>query len=242
MEGLEWCRDESRDRGLPLHVHLSETREEVEGCIEKWGMSPPALLSRAGLLGPRTVAAHAVHISDEDMATLATSGASVSHQPSSNMKLSVGGQFRYPALKASGCTCCLGTDGAASNNSLDMFLAMRAASHLCRHTWGAGSMTASEVFAMATSNGYHALGLDGGEIRVGALADLVLLDLDHHSMVPGNDRLSDLVHSATGDAVRYTIVDGRIVMDDGVVENEGRIKRDAARLAADLIDGGTYGE
>jgi 5-methylthioadenosine/S-adenosylhomocysteine deaminase len=167
------------------------------------------------------------------MGALSRSRTAVSHQPSSNMKLSVGGQLRYPDLRDAGVLCCLGTDGAASNNSLDMFLAMRAASHLCRHGWGASSITAHEVLSMATRNGYRAFGLDGGEIRVGALADIILLDIDHHTMVPGNDRISDMVHSVTGDAVRYSIIAGRVVMENGVVEGEERIKSVACRMAGE---------
>ncbi len=240
-EGLEWCAQEARGRRCTLHVHLSETSTEVKDCIDRWGMSPPALLSKLGLLGPGTVAAHCVHLSEGDISLLSGSGTSVSHQPSSNMKLSVGGQMPYPALRASGTTCCLGTDGAASNNTLDMFQAMRACSHLCRHGWGAGSITAQEVLDMATVNGYRALGLDGGVLRVGALADLILLDLDHHSLVPGNDLVSNVVHSASGDTVRYSIIAGKVVMDDGKVSNESSVKKEAAMVAQYLLGGETDG-
>ncbi len=236
-EGLIWCAEEARRRICPLHVHLSETAEEVEACMRRWGRSPPALLAELGLLGPRTVAAHCVHISEDDIALLSRSGASVSHQPSSNMKLSVGGQLPYPALSAAGTNCCLGTDSAASNDSLDMFQAMRAASHLCRHGFGAGSIIAQEVLNMATVNGYRALGLDGGVLREGALADLILLDLDHCSMVPGNDLVSNVVHSASGDTVRYSIIAGKVVMDDGKVMNEAAVKKEASMMARDLIGG-----
>ncbi|MCU0798904.1 MAG: amidohydrolase [Candidatus Thermoplasmatota archaeon] len=236
-EGLEWCADEARSRACSLHVHLSETASEVKDCIARWGRSPTALLADLGALGQRTVAAHCVHLSPEDIGLLSSTGTSVSHQPSSNMKLSVGGQLPYPSLKASGTRCCLGTDSAASNNSLDMFLAMRAASHLCRHGWGAASITTREVLDMATVNGYRALGLDGGEIRVGALADIILLDTGHHSMVPGNDLVSNAVHSASGDAVRYSIINGKVVMDDGKVMNEAEVKREAAMMALDLLGG-----
>lgn len=236
-EGFEWCMSEAEERGLTVHVHLSETETEVKASFREHGCSPVRVLDGYGALADRTVAAHCVHLSDEDAELLGGRGVRAVHLPASNMKLSVGGQMRLPLLRHRGVPVVLGTDGAASNNSLDMFQSMKLASLLCKHGNGAASIKAMDVIDMATSTGYQALGINGGRLEEGCVADIILLDLDHVSMVPGNDPSSDIVHSASGACVRYTIVGGRVLMENGRVKGEGKIIRTARRMAEDLRGG-----
>jgi 5-methylthioadenosine/S-adenosylhomocysteine deaminase len=153
------------------------------------------------------------------------------------MKLSVGGPFRCVDLNNRSIPVCLGTDGAASNNSLSMIETMKVAALQCKHHFGADSITAGQVLLNATENGYRALGIKGGKIEKGYLADLILIDLRHYSMVPGVDLISNLVYSAKDDSVRYSIINGRIIMEDGKVEGEEAIITNAMKMAEDLTEG-----
>jgi len=236
-EGLKWCRDHARCGGMPLHLHASETSREVSDLRSSRGRTPIGYLSDLGILGPDAIVAHAVHLSDEDLDVLGSSGASVSFNAISNMKLSSGGPMRFIDLRERGVNITVGTDGSASNNSLDMFQAMKFSSLVVKATDGASSLLPSEMIACATRNGYKALGVRGGSLAPGNVADIVLLDLDHISMVPGNDLPSNIVFSASPEAVRYTIVDGRVLMEDRKVEGAGGIIQKAKEMAQDLKGG-----
>jgi len=236
-EGLCWCRDEARRMRAPLHIHLSETEKEVSEIREKKGRSPVEYLDGLEVLGPGTIAAHSVHLSDQDVELISKRECILSHLPVSNMKLSVGGSFRMEHLMGRGARITLGTDGAASNNSLDMFQTMKFASLLAKHNFGASSIKASDVLDMATRQGYQAFGIDGGELREGAIADLIILDRTHPSLVPGHDMVSNIVYSASGDCVKHSIIGGEIVMMDRVIERQEQIIINAKTAAQDLMEG-----
>lgn len=236
-EGLRWCRDTADRYGCPIHVHLSETEKEVKDCIREHGSTPVRYLERTGLLGPDVIGAHCVHLTDRDISIMKRCGVKISHNPMSNMKLSVGGAFPMKSLMEKGVTVTLGTDGAASNNSLDMFQTMKISALISKQRYGVTSIGAKSVLEMATRTGYLSLGSDGGKIEVGRLADLILLDRNHHSLVPGNDHISDIVYSCSGSAVRYSIIGGEIVMDNGMVHREDDIIEDARKMASDLLSG-----
>lgn len=219
---LQRSAKEARTLGLKLHIHLSETRKEVEDCIAEQGCSPVAYLERLGVLGPNVIIAHGVHLSDDDVALLALRGVSIVHNPISNLKIS-SGFFNMPRLLQAGCRVALGTDGAATNNNLDMSEEMKFAALLARGQHSPSVVSAPEILRIATQNGAEAFGLDGGVIAEGKLADALLVSLHDHRMIPCHDLTSNWVYSADRGAIDTVICDGRILMQRGVVAHEAEI-------------------
>lgn len=229
----------SEESGRLIHIHVSETKAEVDGCRKDHGKTPVEYLDALGLLGPKTVAAHAVWLTDEEIRTLADRGVKIAHCPVSNMKLAVGRAMPFEELRGAGVTVSLGTDGSASNNSLDMFQSTKAAALLHKHATRQPTVAAArEVFETATLGGAQALGLDAGVLEVGKLADLVLLDLRRPEMTPVHDIVSNIVYAATGDCVDTVICDGRVVMEHRQVPGEAEILEKAAEAAAKVAEGG----
>lgn len=237
-EGLTWCRETAERMNLPLHIHLSETPDEVKRCRDRNGAGPVEYLDRLGFLDDTVTAAHCVHLNDAEIGIMADRGVRISHNPVSNMKLSSGGPMRLNTMLERGMDVSLGTDGAASNNSLDMFQTMKTAGLLAKHTWGAEAVSTTDIIRMATGGISGPSGRPNGFIREGMTADLVLIDSRHHSMNPPNDLPSNIVYSASGDSVKYTIVGGIVVMDDGRVPGEERIIEEARTAAVELISEG----
>jgi len=236
-ESLRWVKELSDKRGLNVHFHLSETRKEVDDCLRAHGKTPVEYLADIGFLGPRLLCAHAVWLSRREIRLLAQHGAKVSHCPTSNMKLSVGGAMDYVQMRKSGVTVSLGTDGASSNNSLDMFGAMKSAALL--HKMAVGDPTvlpAADALRMATLDGACALGIEAGIIQPGALADLTLVNLKRPEMTPLHNLESNLVYSAGGGCVDTVICDGSIVMESGIVEGEEEVIEKAGKAAMRLAD------
>jgi 5-methylthioadenosine/S-adenosylhomocysteine deaminase len=198
---------------------VAETTEETKVAQERRASSSVAYLDSLGFLGPGVVAAHGIWVSDDDIATLRARGVGVSHNPESNMKLA-SGAAPVPAYLRAGVAVGLGTDGAASNNDLDMFEAMRVAALLHKHqTVDPSALSARSVLEMATIRGARVLGLDS---RVGSLepkkrADLITVSTERARLTPLYDPISHLVYAARGDDVRDTIVNGRVLMRDGKV-------------------------
>jgi 5-methylthioadenosine/S-adenosylhomocysteine deaminase len=234
-EGLRWVRECSDKYGLLVHFHLSETRQEVDDCVKAHGKRPVEYLDEIGFLGPNLVCAHCVWLDGKEIRLLAKRGVKVSHCPTSNMKLSVGGALDYKALWKAGVTVSLGTDGCSSNNSLDMFGAMKSAALLQKLWWGdPTALNAAETLGMATLEGARALGLEAGRLQVGALADIVLVDLRRPQMTPMHSLASNLVYSAGGGCVDTVICDGSVVMEAGRVAGEEETLEGAAEAAARL--------
>ena len=228
--------------GAPYLLHVSETRSEVQESIEKYGRTPVGRLADLGVLGPTTVAIHAVHLTDEDIELLAQYGAGVVHCPESQLKLA-SGFTPVPRLLEARVKVGLGTDGAASNNDLDMFGEMGTAARV--HKVMAGDPTvvhARQALSMATVEAARVLGLEDrlGSLEVGKRADIIVLDLDVPHMVPVYDITSHLVYAAHSSDVRTVIIDGRVVMRDRelLTLDEGevfaRAREIAGRIAADL--------
>jgi 5-methylthioadenosine/S-adenosylhomocysteine deaminase len=201
----------------PVHVHLHETAGEVADSLRLHGERPIARLDRLGLIGPGTIAVHAVHLDDADIATLAHRGAHVAHCPSSNLKLASG--FAPVAkLLANGVGVGLGTDGAASNNRLDLFAEWRLASLLGKAVAGAAdALPAHAALEMATLAGARALGLDDriGSIEPGKQADLIAVDLRGVDLQPCYDPTSHLVYAAGREHVTDVWVAGDAQVRDG---------------------------
>jgi 5-methylthioadenosine/S-adenosylhomocysteine deaminase len=242
LEGLAAARRIADRTGALLHFHLAETEREVLDFRREHGAGLVETLDATGLLGPRLVAAHGVWLDEADARTLAARGVTISHCPASNMKLGSGwseGGARalpYRTLRAAGVRVALGTDGAAANNNLDMFEAMKLAALLQKHATGdPTNLPAAEAFAMATVEGAAALGLDAGLVEPGRLADLLILDLDRPYLSPGHDLVADLVYAAKSDCVDTVIVDGRVVLRGGRRPDGKRVLEEARAAARDLV-------
>jgi 5-methylthioadenosine/S-adenosylhomocysteine deaminase len=232
------ARDLAVRHGVPLQIHLAETEDEIRIAQERYRQRPVAFLESIGFWAPTTLAAHGVWVSPDEVTRLAARGIGVSHNPESNMKLA-SGTAPVPAYLAAGVRLGLGTDGAASNNDLDMFEAMRQAALLHKLvSRDPRVVSAPQALAMATIGGARALGLDRtlGSIEVGKLADIIAVRTDRARQTPMYDPVSHLVYATHGDDVVMTIVNGRILMRDGVVRtlDEAEVIR-AARAAADQV-------
>ncbi|MCL2227242.1 MAG: amidohydrolase [Oscillospiraceae bacterium] len=206
---------EAKRQNLAINTHISESLNEIETIRESYGCTPIELCDRAGLLTDTTVAAHCVHLTDGDIKILADRGVFVVTNPVSNLKLA-NGVAPVPKMLEAGVKVALGTDGAASNNTLNMFreLSMLTLIHKgVNHN--AQAVTASEGIAIATKNGALAMGRsDLGEIKPGNTADLAILDLDRPNMQPNNNPAAALAYSAYGTEVETVIVGGRILMEN----------------------------
>lgn len=212
---LQIVMEKARELGVPLHIHLSETRYEVAQSLEKYGKTPVAYLNDLGFFDSKTVAAHCVHVTEEDRRILAEKGVSVAANPKSNMKL--GNGFAPVAqMLEQGVRVCLGTDSAASNNALNLFSEMNMTAMIHKGTGeNAQAVSAVDVLRMATKNGADALGLNSGAIEVGRLADLVLLDLNRPQFCPRHNLVAALSYSANGSEVDTVLVGGKVVVENG---------------------------
>jgi len=229
---LTAARDLARKYGVPLLTHVAETQDEIKTSHDKYKMSPVAYLESIGFWGPATLAAHFVHVSDDDLAILKKRGAGLSHNPESNMKLASGTAPVSKALKA-GINVGLGTDGAASNNDLDMFEAMRQAAFLHKLVENdPTAMSARTALEMATIGGARALGMADriGSLEPGKLADLIIVSMQSARQTPLYNPISHLVYVTRGDDVRTSIVNGRILM-----RNRRVLTLDAPAVIADAV-------
>ncbi len=217
-ENLIRAQTLARELDLPLHIHLHETDGEIRESIAAHGLRPLARLERLGIAADNLVAVHAVHLNSHDIDLLASHGASVAHCPTSNMKLA-SGIAPVPRLLEAGVRVGLGTDGAASNNRLDLFQEMRHAALLAKVSSGdATAVPAHSALHMATLAGAEALGLGDeiGSIVRGKRADLCAVNLADISMRPCFEPLSHLVHAAGRDQVSHVWIDGESRVDAGV--------------------------
>jgi 5-methylthioadenosine/S-adenosylhomocysteine deaminase len=229
---LRWIAELSAERDLPVQIHLSETEKEVQDCIAEHGERPAHYLDRLGLLSERTILAHGVWLDPEELALVGERGATVVTNPTANMKLAVGGVFPYPAAKAAGLAVGLGTDGAGSNDSLDLLADLKLFALAQKHA--AADPTAIEAAeAWAVAIGARAPLLGATPLEPGAPADLLLLRRDAPELGIG-DLTSDLVYAATGASVDTTVVAGRVLMRGGEVPGLGEIVAQTAKRARRL--------
>jgi 5-methylthioadenosine/S-adenosylhomocysteine deaminase len=235
-DSLRWAGELAAARGLTLHIHLAETEAERERCLAEHDCSPVAYLDRLGLLSERTVAAHTVWLSDADVALLGERRVVCVHNPVSNMKLAVGGVYPYRRLASAGAVCAIGTDGAASNNCLDLFHDMKIAALLQKFdTNDPSALTAAQTLAMATTNPAPVFGLPGPEIEVGRAADFILIDAERPELAPSHSLTSDLVYSASGNVVDSVVCDGRVIMRHREFAHEEEIIAGARQAARALF-------
>ncbi|MCL6515520.1 amidohydrolase [Alicyclobacillus sp.] len=238
---LAQVADLSAALGAPVQIHLSETRREVEECLEQHGTTPIQLAERCGLLQRPVLAAHCVHLTEEDVALMRTRDVRVAHNPQSNLKLASGVAPVVKLLEA-GITVGIGTDGAASNNNLDLFEELRLAATLHKGVLqDATAVTATEAFTMATASGARCVfGENGqGTLHPGAPADIVLLNLDSPHFLPTYDLLSNIVYAAGAGDVTDVFVAGRALLRnrEPVTLDVERIRHEVRRLEARLRPG-----
>ena len=211
-ELLELAAAEAHDAGVPVHYHANETVDEVEPIVEERGQRPIEWARDLGLCTEADFFAHGVHLDDREIDLLARTGTGVVHCPASNMKLA-SGMAPVQNLLDSGVPVGLGTDGAASNNDLDLFDELRDAAMLGKlAAEDASAVAAPAAVSMATAGGADVLGLNTGRIEAGAKADLAVIDLDAPHLTPPHDLVSHLAYAARGSDVRHTVCDGEVLM------------------------------
>lgn len=236
---LQGCAARAREAGLPLHMHVAESRLQAEIAQSQFGMSPIRWLDHLGVLGANFIAAHAVWLGRDDFALLADHGAGVAHIPASNLRLGCG-FADLSLMQAQGLRIGLATDGCNSSDALNMFEAMRLASGGTRLRGRAHEawLTADDALAMGTIGGADLLypGQQIGRIREGALADLVTLDLDSFTFLPLNAPINQIITAENGGSVRDVFVAGQAVLREGCLTriDLDKIRQDLPRLMADL--------
>jgi 5-methylthioadenosine/S-adenosylhomocysteine deaminase len=219
-ETLLWAKEFAEKNGVIDHIHIAETRKEQADFQKQQNLRVVEYLDKIGALSNQMLAAHCVWLTKSEVATLAKAGASVAHCPVSNMKLASGGVAPLPEMFEAGIAVGLGTDGAASNNSLDMFETMKVCALLHKaHRWDATVLDAQKTLDLATIEGAKALRLQDevGSIEVGKKADIIMLDTHAPNLNPihgAETVVSDIVYSASPANVTTTIVDGEVLMDN----------------------------
>ena len=241
------CNPETLQRSLevamkydiPLHTHCSETRDEVYDVEKRYGVRPVEQLKKIGLLQKGTILAHCGWITKNEILEMKNAGVAVSHCPVSNMKIASGGYAPIPELLDAQVPVGLGTDGAASNNTLDMFETMKFCALVHKnHRWDPAVLPAQTVVDLATVGGATSLGVQHtlGSLEVGKIADLIMIDLKKPHLTPLHDPVSHLVYAARGTDVCTTIVNGKILMLDNefrtidMQETLERAEKDAQEL------------
>lgn len=242
---LRWAAETAAERGVAIQIHLSETEKEVADCVERHGVRPAAYLDRLGMLGERTVLAHGVWLDEAELELIAARGCTIVTNPVANMKLAVGGVFPYPAAREAGVRVGLGTDGAGSNDSLDLLADLKVLALVQRHAAGDPTvLPAEEAWRIATGGGAPLLA--GGAHRIpppagggfdapqiGGPADFLLLRAGTPELSLGDLR-SDLVYAASGSVVDATVVAGKVLMRGGAVAGGEEIVARAAERARRL--------
>lgn len=235
-EGLRWCAEFAAQEKIGIHIHLAETEKEVNDCLARHGKRPAAHLDDCGILTSRTVAAHCCWLDEAECSLLGKRGVFVSHNPSSNMKLATNRALPYPWLLRAGVQVSLGTDGCASNNSLDLFGEVKTAALLQKFSWNNPTLLpAHEALAMATANGARGLGLTTGTLLSGTPADIILVTARTACNTPLHNAASNLVYSCSGGVVETTICDGRVLMLERHVPGEDQVLLKAAQAAQELV-------
>ncbi len=237
-EFLRKVKDEAKRIGTLVHIHVSETKQEVEEIRKMYGKTPVRLLDDIGFLDDNTVIAHGIWLDDEELRILKERGVSVAHCPVSNLKLA-SGIARVRDMLEIGINVCLGTDGAASNNTYNLFEEIKLTSLLQKVATGkADALQAKDVLEMATKNGYKAYKIDGGELKQGKLADVILLDRDRFNYCPVYDPLHSIVYASYGCEVSHVIVDGELIMEDGIVltMDEDKVLRKVESLKEKFVE------
>lgn len=226
---------------IGITIHLAETRGEFDETLKLYGKTPVAHLEALGLFEHEVLAAHCVHITSEDIAILKKYNVAVAHNPESNMKLA-SGIAPVPEMLKAGITVALGTDGASSNNNLDMLQEMRSCALLHKvNSMDPTVLPAYQALKMATVNGAVSLGLgrEMGILQPGMKADMIIMNLEEAHMTPRYDILANIVYAAQASDVETVIIDGQIIMEDRLIKtfDEAEVISQARRIAEELVKG-----
>ncbi len=239
VERMEYMASLAEKYQAPCYMHCAETKAEVDGCVERYGLTPPQLLDRMGLFRYGGGGFHCVWMSEEDIGLFARKGIYAVTNPASNVKLA-SGIAPVDKMLAAGVPMAIGTDGAASNNALDMFREMYLASCMQKLSlWDAAAGKAEDVLAMACVGGAHAMGLeDCDDIAPGKKADLCIIDLQRPNMQPLLNIPKNLVYAGSKENVRLTMVNGRILYENGrfyIGEEPEEIYRQVNELCRSIL-------
>ncbi len=234
---LRWIKDFAKEHNLLINIHLSESEDEVNKCLQQHNMRPVEYLESIGFLGPNVITPHTIWVNDHEIDLLEKYQVKPIYTPCSNMKLA-SGAFQYTKMKDR-LLIGLGTDGCASNNSLSMIVDMKiAALHQKCVTGDPTVLSVNEVLSLATVNGAKIFNLNCGRIEEGALADVLLLDDNNFALHPKHNMFSNLVYAAESDCIDTVICDGKILMQNRKVPGEDRIiyevEERAERIAKDV--------
>ena len=230
-EFLQFYSDIAKKYNMPIHIHACETKFEVERCLKKHGCTPIEYLEKFDLLTDKTILAHCVHLSDNDIQIIKKHNTKIAHCPVSNFKLK-SGLMAFQKLHDEGVLVTLGTDGSASNNSLGMLEEMKVCALNAKtqaNSSKAGNV--NDIYKAATINGAKAFGIDAGVIEEGKIADFVLYDLNHYLLLPNYNLISNIVYSGQNDCITDVFCDGKQLMCNRKVENEEKIIEDFKKLA-----------
>jgi len=235
-ENMRFAAMFSEQYNLPLHIHLSETEQEIKDAQKNWGCSPVEYCERLGLLSDRVLAAHSLWLSPHDIELMGQYGVTAVHNVNSNLKIASGYKFPMEELIAAGANVTLGTDGCGSSNNLDMLEALKTAAIL-QKAWRKNPEAAplSMLLKIGSENAAKALRLNAGKIEEGRLADIALIDMNNVWFTPNYDFEANLVYSANSSCVDTLICDGRIVMRGRKVEGEQEILDNAAACGERLM-------
>ena len=230
----------ARKYGVRLHTHLCETKDEENQCLDMYGMRPMEFMEKCGLMGKDVFYAHGIHFSDQELEILRETGTTIAHCPSSNMRLG-SGICRVQEMLEKGINVSLGVDGSASNDSSDMLGEMRAALMLQRVKYGSESLSARDVFRLATVNGAKTLGYEGnlGKIKEGYGADLAIFDVDKLPYAGAqSDPVAALIFCGTNHETKHTIVNGEFTVRNGVLLgfDEEIIKNKANEISKRMLE------
>lgn len=231
-----WINDFAVKNSLKLHIHLCETRKEVQDCKNiHGGLTPVEYLDSLGVLGPHILAAHTLWLTEHDIEILAARGVNCIHNINSNAKLSSGYRFLYNEMRDAGINLCIGTDGCASSNNLDMLEAMKTSAIFQKaYREDPSALPLDELLNMATINGAKALQFDGGTIREGAVADLSIVETNNTFFLSNGSFLANLVYSAHSDCIDSVIAGGKFVMRHREVAGEAEIIDQARKVLSKL--------
>lgn len=229
---LENLKEISGEMDVKIHIHGAESQEEVKFVQNKYGKKPIELLHQIGLLNKNLILAHAIWLDSPEISILGDKNVNVVHNPISNLKLAHG-IAKIKEMIDNGINVCLGTDGAASNNNYNMFEEIKFTALLQKHRLDdTMAIPEKEVFAFATRNGYRAYEFDGGSIEKGKLADLVLINKKTAQFTPIYDPFSSLVYSTYGCEVTHSIIDGKLLMENGMTNlNEEKILEKVMKIS-----------
>lgn len=231
-EMILWASEFAREHDLLLHIHLSETEKEVLDCkAAHGGLSPVEYLDRLGVLDSRTIAAHSLWLSENDVRILGERKVNCVHNINSNTKLASGYKFLYNELRDAGANVCIGTDGCASSNNLDILEALKT-SAIIQKAWrnDPKAWPLDELLRCATVNGAKALRLNTGEIAEGKAADILFVDTDNSFFLSPGSFLANFIYSAHSDCIESVMVNGKFVMRGRKIEGEKDILREARKV------------